>query len=229
VGSIKEWIAIVGEWYGTYGYLLVFAGALAENTALLGLLLPGGTLAALGALYARLGTLNLAWVIILAWLGTVLGYHVDYLLGRYPLGRIMSHWGGTPLGRRFRIGARVRLARRFLVKHGGKAILLSHTAGHLRSFVALSAGATHMPYARFLAFELVAALLWNSVFCAVGYIVGTELERILSIFERVGWISLALLSAGLLLGYLVRARVLARRRASSRLRKRRVRPASSEF
>jgi membrane protein DedA with SNARE-associated domain len=220
--SIEEWIAIIGAWYGTYGYILVFAGALAENTALLGLLLPGGTLAALGAFYARVGTLDLALVIVLAWLGTVLGYHVDYLIGRYPLHHLVRHWGGTPLGWRLRLAGRVRLARRFLAKHGGKAILLSHTAGHLRSFVALSAGATHMPYARFLMFELVAALLWNSVFCAVGYLIGAEFARLLVLFERVGWVSLGLLGAGVLVWwYLLRVR--ATRRVRARARRRTVR------
>jgi membrane protein DedA with SNARE-associated domain len=226
--SVKEWIALVGSWYDTYGYILVFVGALAENTALLGLFLPGGTLAALGAFYARVGTLNLVWVIVLAWLGTVLGYHVDYLLGRFALSRLLGHWGTTPLGRRLRLAGRVRLARAFLAKHGGKAILLSHTAGHLRSFVALSAGATHMAYARFLAFELVAALIWNSAFCAVGYLVGAELNRLLAIFERIGWISLVLLGAGLVLWYVARRRTLAKRRAHARLSRRHIRPFPSE-
>lgn len=227
--SIEEWIALLEAWYGTYGYMLVFAGALAENTALLGLLLPGGTLAALGAFYARAGTLNLAWVIVFAWLGTVLGYHVDYLLGRYALDRLVVRWGHTPLGRRLRLAGRVRLARAFLAKHGGKAILLSHAAGHLRSFVALSAGTTSMPYMRFLTFELVAALLWNSAFCAIGYLVGTEFEHLLVLFERVGWIWLTVLGAGLVLWHVLRSRGVLARRARGRLRKRRVRPAASQL
>jgi membrane protein DedA with SNARE-associated domain len=216
--SAKDWIALLGSWYDTYGYALVFCGALAENTVLLGLILPGGTLAALGAFYARVGTLNLIWVIALAWLGTVLGYHVDYLLGRYALGRFLTRWSATPLGQRLRLAGRVRLARAFLARHGGKAILLSHTAGHLRSFVALSAGATRMPYARFLAFEMIAALLWNSVFCLVGYLVGAELDRLLALLGRVGWISVVALGAGLILWYIVRVRPAAVKRARIRLR-----------
>src|SRR5262245_10076061 len=74
--------------YEHYGYLLVFLGALGENTALLGFVLPGGSLALLGAFYARQGTLNLGLVILLAWLGTVIGYSADYALGRYVYGRI---------------------------------------------------------------------------------------------------------------------------------------------
>lgn len=217
--AVEEWIAVVGGWYATYGYALVFGGAFAENTALLGLLLPGGTLAALGAFYARAGTLNLAWVILLAWAGMVLGYHVDYLVGRFALQRVIGYWSARPLGRRLRIAGRVRLARAFLAKHGGKAIVLSHTAGHLRSFVALTAGAAHMPYPRFLAFELLAALIWSSAFCIVGYLIGTQLDTFLTILERVGWASLVALGVAALGWYIWRAGRTTKRRQHRGMRR----------
>ena len=185
---LQNLIDLLRNLYDQYGYLIVFLGALGENTALLGLALPGGTLALLGAFYARQGTLNLAWVIFFAWMGTVLGYHADYLLGRFALGKVMLRWGDSRLGRRMRLAGRLRLGRRLLTKYGGRAILLSHIVGHIRSFVALSAGATRMPYRRFLSFELVAALLWNTAFCLIGYIAGAEYDRIMSIIERAGWI-----------------------------------------
>jgi membrane protein DedA with SNARE-associated domain len=185
---IQNLINVLRDLYDQYGYLIVFLGALGENTALLGLVLPGGTLALLGAFYARQGTLNLAWVIFFAWIGTVIGYHVDYLIGRFALGKIMGRWGQSPLGRRLRLAARLRLARRLIARYGGRAILVSHVVGHIRSFVALSAGATHMPYRRFLSFELVAALVWNIGFSVLGYLAGTEYERLLFVVERAGWI-----------------------------------------
>lgn len=185
---IQNLINLLRDLYDQYGYLIVFLGALGENTALLGLVLPGGTLALLGAFYARMGTLNLAWVIFFAWIGTVIGYHVDYLIGRFALGKIMARWGDTKLGRRLRLTGRLRLARRLLARYGGRAILLSHVVGHIRSFVALSAGATHMPYRRFLTFELVAALVWNIGFSVLGYLAGAEYDRILQVIERAGWI-----------------------------------------
>lgn len=185
---LEHLIDLLRNLYDQYGYLIVFLGALGENTALLGLALPGGTLALLGAFYARQGTLDLAWVIFFAWMGTVLGYHADYLLGRFALGKVMLRWGDSRLGRRMRLAGRLRLGRRLLAKYGGRAILLSHIVGHIRSFVALSAGATRMPYRRFLSFELVAALLWNTAFCLIGYIAGAEYDRILAIIERAGWI-----------------------------------------
>ncbi|HKT37904.1 MAG TPA: DedA family protein, partial [Ktedonobacterales bacterium] len=173
---LEHLLDLLRDLYDQYGYLIVFLGAFGENTALLGLALPGGTLALLGAFYARQGTLNLVWVIFFAWMGTVLGYHVDYLLGRFALGKIMLRWGDSRLGRRMRLAGRLRLGRRLLTKYGGRAILLSHIVGHIRSFVALSAGATRMSYRRFLSFELVAALLWNTAFCLIGYLAGAEYD-----------------------------------------------------
>src|SRR5438105_3868467 len=118
--DIDQWIETLGALYERWGYLIVFLGTFGENTALLGLFLPGASLALLGAFYAQQGTLQLGWVIVFAWAGTVLGYHADYLLGRLLLTRMMERWGGSWLGQRLRLPARVRLGRRFLARHGGK-------------------------------------------------------------------------------------------------------------
>jgi membrane-associated protein len=195
---IQTLMNLLRDLYDQYGYLIVFLGTLGENTALLGLVLPGGTLALLGAFYARQGTLNIAWVIFFAWIGTALGYHVDYLIGRFALGKIMTRWGGSPWGLRLRLAGRLRLAKRMIARYGGRAILLSHIVGHIRSFVALSAGATHMSYRRFLAFELTAALIWNIVFSLLGYLAGSEYDRIQQIIERAGWIIAAVVIVALL-------------------------------
>ncbi len=192
MSNLHFWIELLAGLYNRYGYWIVLLGALAENTALLGLVLPGGTLALLGAFYARQGTLHLGWVIAFATLGTVLGYHIDYLFGRYLLAPMMARRAIIRSGR-LRLAARLRLARRMLTKHGGKAILLSHTIGHLRSFIALSAGATQLSYPRFLAFEVLAALLWNTAYCLMGYVIAIEIDQLQRIIERAGWVMLAVL------------------------------------
>ena len=215
---IQDWIDLLAEFYDQYGYALVLFGSLGENTAVLGLVLPGGTLALLGAFYARLGTLSLAWVILFAWLGTVLGYHVDYLIGRYVLTHVVKRWSASRLGRRLRVAGRIRLARAFLSKHGSKAILISHMIGHMRSFVALSAGMTHMRYSTFLASELVAALLWNIAYCLLGYFVGTQVDHLQLLFERSGWVTLGILIAALLVWLFLRQRVRQRLRQARRNR-----------
>lgn len=191
--SLNEWIKVLGEFYDHYGYLTVFLGTLGENTALLGLLLPGNSLALLGAVYARLGTLHLGWVILFATLGTILGYHIDYLLGRFVVARVATRWSTSRLGRRMRLAGRLRLAHRLIARHGGKAILISHLIGHLRSFVALSAGMTRMKYLRFLGYEIIAAALWNTAFCLLGYLLASQVERLQMLIERGGLVLLGIL------------------------------------
>jgi membrane protein DedA with SNARE-associated domain len=46
---------------------------LLENTALLGLVLPGGSLVLLRAVYAQQGAMTRPLVLVLGWLGMVLG------------------------------------------------------------------------------------------------------------------------------------------------------------
>lgn len=218
---LDQWIKLLADFYNQYGYLIVFLSTVGENTALLGFLLPGNSLALLAAFYAREGTLNLGWVIFFATLGTIIGYHIDYLLGRFILSRAASGWSASRFGRRLRLAGRLRLARMFLKKHGGKAILASHLSGTLRSFVALSAGTTRINYLRFLGYELIAALLWNTTYCLLGYFIAVEFEQLHRIFERTTWIVLGLLLIALIVwrvwGWHMKQRIKqARRTARSR-------------
>lgn len=218
--SLNEWIQVLGEFYDHYGYLTVFLATLGENTALLGLVLPGNSLALLGAVYARLGTLNLGGVILLATLGTIFGYHIDYLLGRFVLARFATRWSTSRLGRRIRLAGRLRLARRLLSKHGGKAILISHVIGQIRSFVALGAGMSRMNYLRFLGYEVVAAALWNTAFCLLGYMLAAQVNRLQMLIERAGWILLGalvlLFLAWRFVGQRIRQRIRQERRETRR-------------
>ncbi len=221
--ELHEWLKLIGEFYDRYGYLTVFLGSLGENTAFLGFLLPGNSLALLGAVYARLGTLNLGWVICFASIGTVLGYHLDYLFGRLVLARASSRWSASRLGRRMRLAGRLRLARILLAKHGGKAILTSHLVGHLRSFVALSAGMSRMNYRRFLGFELVAAAVWNTAFCLLGYLLAAEIDRLHVLIERAGWMIIGFLALLFIAWRFLRQQVRQRIRQERREARRRAR------
>jgi membrane protein DedA with SNARE-associated domain len=217
INALIDWL---GSLYDQYGYLIVFLGALGENTAFVGLILPGGTLALLGAFYARAGTLNIAWVIFFAWIGTVLGYHVDYLIGRFLLGKYAPAWSASRMGRRIRLAGRLRLGQRMLRKYGGRTIFISHAIGHIRSFVALSAGMTHMRYRRFLGFELIAALFWTGGYCLLGYFLGAEFEMLRGVIERWGLVLVGALVLGYIGWRLVRRRV--RRRLLHATRRRAV-------
>lgn len=190
--------------YGTWGYPIVFLGAMLENTVLLGLILPGGTLVMLGAVYAHDGSMALPLVLLLAFLGMVTGTSLDYALGRLGLHSAMSHTRFAP-----RLEPRLAQAERFLERWGAWAFLLAHFIGHVRSFLAITAGMTRLPIRRFLLYEGTAALIWNLIFVGVGYTLGENLGRLQYLM---GWAGIAIGTAALLCygGY----RLLRRRRAA---------------
>ncbi len=183
---VEEWLTFLRALYDQHGYLIVFVSALIENTALLGLLLPGNSLVLLGAFYARQGSLDIGLVILLATLGTIVGYHLDFLFGRYVMAHVIRFMSATRLGRRMRLAGRMRLAHMLIAKHGGKAILLSHMVGHVRSFVAISAGMIRMRYRTFLLFEVIAATLWNTLYGLLGYSIAINIEQLARLIQQMG-------------------------------------------
>lgn len=176
--------------YGTWGYPIVFLGALLENTVLLGLVLPGGTLVMLGAVYAHNGPMSLPVVLLLAVLGMVCGTSLDYALGRLGLQSAVRRTRFGP-----RLEPRLASAERFLERWGASAFLLAHFIGHVRSFVAITAGMAGLPIRRFLLYEGIAALVWNLIFVGAGYILGENRDRLQHLM---GWAGIALAIAAVL-------------------------------
>ncbi|MBI4507283.1 MAG: DedA family protein [Chloroflexi bacterium] len=146
-----------------YGYPALFLGALLEHTVLLGAFLPGATFVALGGLLAQQGYLRFEHVVAVTALGSLLGDHVDYVLGRR-----------MPRGTRWeqRLSTYVVYAERLIHRWGGFALVGAKFFNTTRSVIAVGAGFCRMPYRRFLAFDLLAALLWGLTYTTGGYLLG---------------------------------------------------------
>jgi membrane-associated protein len=134
----------------------------------------------------------------------VTGTSLDYALGRLGLHSAVSHTRFAT-----RLEPRLAQAERFLERWGAWAFLLAHFIGHVRSFLAITAGMTQLPLRRFLLYEGTAALIWNLIFVGVGYAVGENLDRLQ---QLMGWAGIAI-GVAVLLCYGV-YRILRRRRAA---------------
>jgi membrane protein DedA with SNARE-associated domain len=149
----------------------------------------------LGAVYAQQGILALPLVLLLGWLGMVLGTSLDYAFGRWALRSTLGH---TRL--MARLEPKLGEAERFLERHGAWAFVLAHFIGHVRSFVAITAGTSRLPYRRFLLYEGMAALAWNLVWLIAGYEVGAHLGVLQRLMGGAGS-ALVLLAVTGYLGY----------------------------
>ncbi|MFF1612972.1 DedA family protein [Amycolatopsis sp. NPDC058278] len=139
---------------------LVCALVITAETALLpGIVLPTlSTLLLMGFLAER-GTLHLglAWAVAVA--SAVLGDQLAYLEGR--------HWGPR-LSRR--VGQkRWQRAETALARYGVPAVIAGRCLAGVRTLVPRVAGSAAMPYRRFAAGSVAAAVLWASAELLVGH------------------------------------------------------------
>lgn len=188
--------------FARYGYFVVFFGVLLENA---GVPVPGETILLAGAALARFGHLSLVWVVATAVMGAVLGDNVGFVIGRRGGRRLLERHG-----RIFGFTAR-RLDQfdGFFARHGAKTVFAARFVTGLRVVGAVLAGASTLPWGRFLIFNAAGAVAWACTFGAVGYALGYSWETI----ERwIGHLGLVLLVAVAVVAVfaMVRSRIRAR-------------------
>lgn len=191
---------------GPWVYVGLFALSVGESSAFLGLVLPGETFVLAAGAAAAAGALDLSWTILVVVVGAVVGDTVGYALG--------AHFGGCRdhgiLGRLWSC-ARMRTVRGFLARRGRPTIFFARFVGLLRPLAPFAAGAVHMPYRPFLAYNIAGGVVWGAGTVLAGYAIGTAVEGTLR------WAGLGLLVGAIAIGLAVR--FLARRRASPRHRR----------
>jgi membrane-associated protein len=156
-------------------YLLVF-GLVALDV--LFPLLPAEASVLIAAVLAGTGQLSLAWVVVAATLGAFVGDNVAYWIGRAA---------GRPLVERVMRGHADRLEQVGDQFHerGGSFIIIGRFLPGGRTAVSVGAGVLHYPWARFIAYDAVAAVVWALQAALPGYIGGV-------VFADRPWIGLAI-------------------------------------
>lgn len=179
--GITEHFINLAERFGQWGYVILFVLILLECQPPLGVFVPGESLVLISGFLAGQGVFDLEAVIVTISLAAILGDTIGFELGRF-LGRdwLVRH------GRRFGIReSEFERAAGFLARHGGKAAFLSHFMHLLRSVTPFMAGATRVPYRRFVLSNALGCILWAGVFSTLGYFVGESWK----LFEK--WIGRA--------------------------------------
>jgi membrane protein DedA with SNARE-associated domain len=170
--------------YDTYGYALVFFGALLEGTFIVGLYLPGSLVVLLGAALAKTGVVSFPLVILLAVLGFNTGYSLNYLLGKYGWYHFVEKLG-------FR--KQVDHAKAKLEKYEVMALLFGYVMPSSASFLTTAAGMLKLPFKRFLISSLLIQTGWTLLWGTLAYVLGlTFVEYFIQYFGFVVIIGLAI-------------------------------------
>ncbi|MFZ9870047.1 MAG: DedA family protein [Candidatus Kapaibacteriota bacterium] len=155
--------------YGVWTYAILFLIVFAETGLVVAPFLPGDSLLFAAGAICALGTLDVTTMILLLIVAAVLGDGVNYAVGQ----RIGPRVFRSDTSRWFNKQHLTR-TQAFYDKHGGKTIILARFMPFVRTFAPFVAGIGSMSYSRFLAYNVVGAVLWVGGFGVLGYFFGNQ-------------------------------------------------------
>ncbi|MCA1790293.1 MAG: DedA family protein, partial [Thioalkalivibrio sp.] len=151
---------------GTWTYAILFLIIFCETGLVVMPLLPGDSLLFAAGTFAALGSLD-PWILCgLLITAAILGDTVNYWIGKSIGPRAFS--GNV----RFLKKEYLEKTQRFYEKHGGKTIILARFVPIVRTFAPFVAGVGTMNYGRFLAYNVIGAIVWVMMFVWLGYLFG---------------------------------------------------------
>jgi len=167
-----DWLHQLLAWIGQHPQLaglVVFAVALSESLAVVGLIVPGAMMMfGVGALIAA-GALDFWSTFFQAVLGALLGDGLSYFLGRHYHQQLRQMW---PFRRHPEMLAR---GEDFFQRHGGKSVVIARFIGPVRPVLPVVAGMLDMPAQRFFAVNLLSALAWAPAYLLPGMAFGASM------------------------------------------------------
>jgi membrane protein DedA with SNARE-associated domain len=188
--AIRDILAFVER----HGYILLFSWVLVEQSAIplpsVPLLLAAGTL-------IRTGRLEAVAAIACCVLAALLADTIWFQLGRHRGRRVLRLLCRVSL----EPDSCVRQTENSFQKYGMSSLLVSKFIPGLNAVAAPLAGNSRAPYWRFVIFDSAGALIWSSVYFALGYIFSEQLETVVAGASRMGS-NLLLLVVGLFVGWI---------------------------
>ena len=149
--------------------LLVFA----EDAIFVGFVIPGETAAVMAGVGASLGHVNLGLAIVVVVAAAIIGDTVGYEVGKKFFGPTVLNFG--PLKKH---ADKIESAREMLRRRGGVAVFLGRFTAFFRAMMPALAGAAHMPYRKFLAWNAAGGIVWGTLFVVLGHAAGSSYQTL---------------------------------------------------
>jgi membrane-associated protein len=159
-------LADITSRYGTWTYAILFLIIFCETGLVVTPFLPGDSLLFAAGAISALGTLDPVVLGFLLVVAAIIGDTVNYWVGAWVGPRAFS--GEI----RFLKKEYLDRTHAFYERHGGKTIILARFVPIIRTFAPFVAGVGAMTYSRFLAYNVIGAVLWVGLFVPIGYFFG---------------------------------------------------------
>jgi len=172
----------------TYGYWVLAIGCFLE----------GETLLVLAGFAAHQGHLSLFWVIVIATAAATAGDQCYFWLGRRHGEQILARFPS--------LGAHTTRIRSLALRFDAWVIVGLRFAYGLRIAGPLLLGTTSMRASRFLAFNLLGAVIWSLVIAGLGWFFGYMVEIVLGRLLRIEGVAAIFIAAACVLVWWLRRR-----------------------
>ena len=181
-------VGIVSGYIEHFTYLGLFAVLLLCG---LGLPMPEDIALLAGGFLVHRGVTRYPITLAVSLLGVVAGDNSLFFLGRRFGTGLVRYFGLNRPGSQ----AQINRIRAFMRRHGHRAIFYARFLAGLRALIYLTAGSFGVTPLRFLAYDLLGAIISVPIVVSIGYLFGGQLEVIvyyLGGFEHLLWVIVVL-------------------------------------
>ncbi len=163
--QLLDWIALHPLWAG----IVIFLVALCESLAVVGMLVPGAAMMIGFGTLISTGTLafwpTCGWAVA----GAIAGDGLSFMLGHHYRDRLPRIWPFRKHPQSLERGID------FFQRYGGKSVVIGRFIGPTRAIIPMVAGMMGMPANRFIAANVLSALLWAPLYLLPGMVLGASL------------------------------------------------------
>jgi membrane-associated protein len=174
--AVLQKVVSVEQIFKAGGIIALAATLFAETGLLVGFFLPGDTLLFAAGFFVAQGKLNMGVTLVVLFVAAILGNMLGYEIGRRGGPKTFNKPDSV-----FFHKDNVDKAHAFFAKHGGKTIILARFVPIVRTLAPPIAGMGHMPYGKFMTYNLIGGLIWVPSVTLIGFWAGKVLGKFFNI------------------------------------------------
>lgn len=163
----------IDEFVKALGLIGVFLVVFSESGLLLGFFLPGDSLLFTAGFLASQNYVGIVPLMLISFGAAVLGDNTGYFLGNKFGAKIFLHQNSLIFRKE-----NLEKAKLFYQRHGGATLILARFIPFLRAVAPTLAGAGEMKYSRFIAYNVLGAMIWAFGLTLLGYLFGNAIPNV---------------------------------------------------
>ncbi|MBK1812800.1 VTT domain-containing protein [Clostridium sp. YIM B02505] len=153
--------------FGIWSYILLFLVIFCETGLFMAIILPEESLLFIVGSLSALDKIDIWMVMFVVIIATLIGDSVNYFIGRKVGLNILNRKESMLIKKKH-----IYKAQEYYNNKGNKTVIIGRTLPIIRTFIPFVAGMAGMSYWRFIAFNMLGALPWLTIYIIGGFFLG---------------------------------------------------------